>query len=137
MAEETFEGFVARERERLNRERESIFTAQQELEQKLAAINREFAAIDAYEAAKSGKAPPSLRQTRAARPAARGLRHGSRREQLLDVIRQSPEGLRRAEILERMGLKGDKSGEMSVSNALTALTKGGQVVRAEGRYRVA
>jgi len=36
-----------------------------------------------------------------------------------------------------MRLKGNKAGEMSVSNALTALTKGNQVVRADGRYRVA
>jgi hypothetical protein len=35
---------------------------------------------------------------------------------------------------ERMGLKGDKSGEMSVSNALTALTKANQVARRDGRY---
>ena len=35
-----------------------------------------------------------------------------------------------------MGLKGDKAGEMSVSNALTALTKSNQVSRHEGKYRV-
>jgi len=34
-----------------------------------------------------------------------------------------------------MGLKGDKSGEMSVSNALTALTKNNQVQRDGGKYR--
>ena len=45
---------------------------------------------------------------------------------MLELIRQS-DGLSRGEILERMGLKGDKSGEMSVSNALTALTKSNQV----------
>ena len=38
-------------------------------------------------------------------------------------------GLTRGEILERMGMKGDKSGEMSVSNAVTALTKANQVIR--------
>jgi hypothetical protein len=43
-------------------------------------------------------------------------------------------GLSRGEILERMGLKGDKSGEMSVSNALTALTKRNEVRREGGRY---
>ena len=43
-------------------------------------------------------------------------------------------GLSRGEILERMGLKGDKSGEMSVSNALTALTKRNQVRREGGKY---
>jgi hypothetical protein len=33
-----------------------------------------------------------------------------------------------------MGLKGDKSAEKSVSNALTALTKGNQVFRRDGKY---
>ena len=46
-------------------------------------------------------------------------------------------GLSRGEILERMGLKGNKSGEMSVSNALTALTKGNQVRRDGGKYHAA
>lgn len=135
MADDTFVEFVARERERLNREREAVFTSQHELEAKLAEINRELSAIDAYEAAKSGKAAPSLPRARASRPTAGG-RRGSRREEMLNLIHQHPEGLARKDILERMGLKGNKSGEMSVSNALTALTKGNQVVRSEGRYRV-
>ncbi len=62
-------------------------------------------------------------------------RGGSRREALVALIRDNPAGLARGEILEKMGLKGDKSGAMSVSNALTALTKGGQVSRHEGKYR--
>jgi hypothetical protein len=52
---------------------------------------------------------------------------------LLELIRQS-DGLSRGEILERMSLKGDKSGEMSVSNALTALAKRNHVRREGGRY---
>lgn len=135
MAEGTFAEFIARERARLAGEREAIFTEQQALEGKLSDINRELAAIDAYEAAKAGKAPPSLPRGRAGRPAAR-TRRGSKREALFSVIKGSAAGLTRGEILERMGLKGDKAGKMSVSNALTALTKGNQVVRVEGRYRV-
>jgi alkylation response protein AidB-like acyl-CoA dehydrogenase len=54
----------------------------------------------------------------------------------MELIRSAP-GLSRAEILEKMGLKGDKSGEMSVSNALTALTKTMQVRREGGKYHVA
>ena len=34
-------------------------------------------------------------------------------------------------------LKGNKSGEMSVSNALTALTKGDQVTRRDRKYHAA
>jgi hypothetical protein len=133
MAEETFEGFVARERTRLHGEREAVFTAQHELQEKLDGINRELAAIDAYEAAKAGKLPTSLprRRTAGTQPRARS---GSRRDALLKLI-QASEGLTRGEILEQMGLKGNKAGEMSVSNALTALVKGNQVVRTDGRYR--
>jgi len=135
MVEETFEGFVARERARLHGEREAVFTAQHELESKLAGINRELAAIDAYEAAKAGKLPTPLRRRRKGGPQPRAC-SGSKRDALLKLIEES-EGLTRGEILERMGLKGNKSGEMSVSNALTALTKGNQVVRENGRYRAA
>jgi hypothetical protein len=124
-----FSEFISRERERLRAEREQVFSQQEELERWLDALNREFAAIEAYETAKTGKAvrqASSGRQPRA--------RRGSRREALLELIRQS-DGLSRGEILERMGLKGDKAGEMSVSNALTALTKNNQVRREGGKYR--
>ena len=51
-----FADIMQRERERLNREREEILNQQKDLENKLTEINHEFAAIDAYEAAKTGKA---------------------------------------------------------------------------------
>jgi len=128
---ETFQEFITRERERLNAEREAIFNQQHELEQRLAAINNEMRAIDAYETAKAGKvlSPRSGGPRRAS-----AGRRGSKRGQLLELIKQNPAGLARKDILERMGLKGDKSGEMSVSNALTALTKANQVARREGKY---
>jgi hypothetical protein len=133
MAEQTFADFIIRDRERLHAEREQIVNQQHELEGKLAAINNEMRAIDAYEAAKAGKAPAPARQPRSARARPQAPR-GSKREALMQVIKDNPSGLTRGEILDRMGLKGDKSGEMSVSNALTALTKANQVTRREGRY---
>jgi hypothetical protein len=123
-----FAEFISRERDRLRAEREQVFNQQEELQRKLDAVNREFAAMEAYETTKTGKA---TRQTASRQPRAR---RGSRREALLELIRQS-DGLSRGELLERMGLRGDKSGEMSVSNALTALTKSNQVHREGGKYR--
>jgi len=64
----------------------------------------------------------------------RAPRRGTRREQLLNLIRES-NGLSRGEILESMGLKGNKIGEMSVSNALTALTKATKVRREGSKNR--
>jgi hypothetical protein len=134
MAEHRFADVMREERERLHKEREEILNQQQELANKLADVNRELAAVDAYEAAKTEKA--AARQTRA--PRAGGgrtrVRSGSKREALLQVISDNPDGLTRGQILEKMGLKGDKSGEMSVSNALTALTKATQVARRDGKY---
>src|SRR5215207_1124577 len=127
MSDANFSDYITRERERLNADRERIVNEQEELQKKLDGINREFQAIEAYEAAKTGKAAPrqsGARQTRA--------RRVSKREQLFEVIRQG-NGLSRGEILAKMGLKGDKSGEMSVSNALTALSKTNQVRRDGGK----
>lgn len=129
---DTFQDFITRERDRLHADREAVFTQRHELEGKLATINNELRAIDAYEAAKSGKAAPVARQTRRAPQA----RRGSKREQLLQVIKDAG-GLTRGEILEKMGLKGNKSGGMSVSNALTALTKANQAARRDGKYHAA
>ena len=58
---------------------------------------------------------------------------GSRREGLGNLIREG-NGLSRRDILEQMGLKGDKSAETSVSNALSALIKSNQVRREGGKY---
>ena len=136
---DTFDDSVARERSRFHAAREAVFTQQHELETTLTALNNEMRAIDAYEAAKTGKAV-SVQAARGRKassaPTARAGRRGSKREGLLAVIKANPDGLGRGEILEKMGLKGDKSGEMSVSNALTALTKIGQVVRLDGKYRL-
>ena len=133
MSDDTLSAFITRDRERLHAEREAIFNQQHELESKLAAINSEMRAIDAYEVAKSGKAPAGARQPRGprARPQAR---RGSKRKAILAVIGENPDGLTRGELLDKMGLKGDKTGEMSVSNALTALTKADQVARHDGKY---
>lgn len=60
-------------------------------------------------------------------------RRGSKRDELLRVIKDG-HGLTRGEILEKMGLKGNKAGEMSVSNALTALTKANQITRRDRKY---
>lgn len=135
MDQAQFGDFIAQERERLTRERDVILSQQRELQSKLAAVDREFAAIAAYEAAKTGKPirvarRPSARRTA---PGRRRQREG-RREAVLELLRQNPHGLKRGEILELMGLKGDRSGGMAVSNVLTALIKAHQVQRRDGAY---
>lgn len=145
MEDVRFAEVMRRERERLNREREEILGQQKELVNKLTDINRELAAIDAYEVAKTGKAATPTRQLRGPIQSGTSSRRSSaenhsrrrirgRREALLQVIGGEPGGLSRGQIFERMAIKGDKTAEKSVSNALTALTKNNQVARREGKY---
>ena len=132
MSDGTFADLMTRERERINSERDNIRAQQRELEGKLEAINREFAAIEAYENAKTGRGTrgPSNGGGRTATRA----RRGSKRAEILAILEDNPHGFTRGELLAKMDLKGNKAGEMSVSNALTALTKAGIVVRRDGKY---
>jgi hypothetical protein len=135
---ERFADVIQQERETLHRERE-------ELQTKLAEIDRELAAIDAYEATKSGIGKSAARPQARSRPARTRTQkvtrqrtaaapRGNKRLQVLRVITENPDGLRRREILARLGVKGNKTGEMSISNALAALTKSHQLDRRDGKY---
>jgi hypothetical protein len=124
------QAFITKQRDALVQQRESIFSQQHELQQQLDAVNAMLAKFDVFEG--KAAAPTSGDRTRRARTSPRG----SKRDALLQVIRDGG-GLSRGEILDKMGLKGDKAGEMSVSNALTALTKSQQVERRDGKYHLA
>ena len=130
MSDYSFSDYIARERERLRREREEVLNQKREIDNRLAVINREFQALEAYEAAKTGR--PIVRRMQMQHRA----RRGSRREELLNLIGDG-NGLSRREILERIGLKGDKSGEISISSALSLLIKRNQVRREGRKYYLA
>jgi hypothetical protein len=123
MAEQTFEAFVEAERERLMKQRGDVVDKIKALEKDLLGVEKEMEAVNAYYAAKTGKRVSTGQ--RAPR--------GARRQEILDLVK-SGEGMKRVEILEALGVKGDKSGEQSVSNALSALKKGGDIAVNDGKY---
>ena len=124
------QAFITKQRDALIQQRDSIFSQQHELQQQLDAVNAMLAKFDVFEGKATARASGGgTRRTTTAR-------RGSKRDEILRVLRGS-NGLSRGEILDKMGLKGDKAGEMSVSNALTALTKSQQVARRDGKYHMA
>jgi hypothetical protein len=118
------EAFIAKQRESLLTERQELLAQQQTIQAQIDELDVMLTKFDVFE----GKQGPKG-DTR--RPG--GGRRGSRREELLKLIAGS-KGLSRGEILEKIGLKGNKAGEMSVSNALTALTKSNQIARRDRKY---
>jgi hypothetical protein len=121
------EAFIAKQREALLNQRQEILDQQRALQAQLDELDGMLERFDVFEGKPAGE--PQRRRGRSGR-------RGSRREELLKIIKQS-HGVTRGEILDKMGLKGNRSGEMSVSNALTALTKSKQVARRDRKYVVA
>ena len=126
------EAFVARQREALLNQRQELLAQQSALQQQIDQLDQMLTKFDVFE----GKYAKRRGTRKAGAKRASSGRRGSRREELMKVIKAG-HGLTRGEILEKMGLKGNKSGEMSVSNALTALTKSNQVRRDGRKYLTA
>lgn len=66
-----------------------------------------------------------------------GKRRSGIRTDILNIIKKHPNGIARADIINELDAKGDKAAEQSVSNALSALKKQGQVTNEDGNYRAA
>lgn len=127
---DTFEQMIEKERARLGKLRDDLNEQQENIFTQLADIDKELDAISAYERAKSGKParqPKAAKNTRAPR--------GAKREELLSLIEDSP-NLTRGEIIEKLGIKGDKAQEQSISNALATLKKAGVIAANDGKYAI-
>lgn len=127
----TVEAFINRERARLEKAHKDAIAKKAEIDSQLKSIERELAAISAYQRAKGEKPRRPRKAAAARRPRAR---RGEKRQAVLQLVKQHPEGLSRGEILTIMGVKGNKSGEQSVSNALTALKKSSRLGSRDGKY---
>lgn len=115
---------IEKERERLGRLREDALARRATIDTEIAEIDKELAAIVAYERAKSGKAASG-----------KGTgRRGSRQDGILALLKEKKDGLTRGSILDALGLKGNKSGEQSISNALNNMKKAGKIDSKDGRY---
>lgn len=126
----TFATFMKSERARLDKARKNALAKRTTLEKDIQTIERELTALDAYRKAKgvTGKRAPKRAVRRATG------RRGEKRQAVLNFIVQNPQGLSRGELLVKMGVKGNKSAEQSVSNALSALKKAAKVNSRAGKY---
>lgn len=136
----TFANFIKNERARLDKARKEVLANKAAVEHELASIEQELTALDAYRQAKDGPATrTAAKRASAKRAGANGARRapgrrGEKRQAVLNLIKENPVGLSRGEILVQMGVKGNRSAEQSVSNALSALKKSEKVNSREGKY---
>lgn len=113
-------------------ERKKLEAEKAQLDDRLAVINAELKALDAYQRAKAGTTVPN------GATAPRGQRRSGIRDEVLRQITEAgADGITRAQLLEKMEAKGDKSAEQSISNAVAALKKSGTITGEDGTYRSA
>jgi hypothetical protein len=136
---QNFAQFIEQERARLTKAKDAVIAKKRSCDAEIATIDRELAAISAYERAKTDRAPSTgTRRSgiRTDRAPSTGTRRSGIRQDVLNAIKSHPEGISRADLLEAMGVKGEKSGEKSVSNALSALKKNMSIDSVDGKYKV-
>lgn len=126
-----FQDYIASERDRLTQEAAALDDQHAMLQLKIDELNRELAAIDAYEATRMGGAP---RTAPASRQRSNG---GGWRSTVLQTISVSPHGMTRGEVLELLGVRGDRRAVGAVSNALHAMKSLGTLGHQDGRYYAA
>ena len=116
--------FFAEQREKYQKQREDA-------KAKLDEAEAELRALDAYERAKKGKPAQTAGEHKTRKP-----RETGKRAEVLNLVASYPDGVTAGELKDKLGIKGDKSAEQSLSNALSALKKAGQLALRDGRYAV-
>jgi hypothetical protein len=129
---EKLDAVMKEEEELLTKAHKTAKARLQEITKQVADIERKIKAIKDYKQATSGKAQKGTDTKESGRPRAP---KGENRQKLLDLIKRNPDGLSRREILEQLGLRGDKQSEASISNTLNSLKKKGEL-RSEGKAYV-
>src|SRR4051812_27433009 len=129
-----FSRLVAAERKRVQKLYDKVAVRRADIEREFNSIASELQAITAYFTGSGGKGGNGRSASR--RSGGRAGR-GQRRQQVLDAIKSSSDGATRGDVIEKLGAKGAKALEQSVSNALAALYKTKAVKRENGRYRAA
>lgn len=121
-----FQQQISKEKQRLRKQREDINKSIKSLEDQLKGIDAEVKAIQAYETARGGKVAVKTKRRR--------RRKTSRRAEIVTIVQSSKNGVGRSGIIDKLGIKGDKSAEQSVSNALSAMKKAGELKHKDGLY---
>jgi hypothetical protein len=125
MAKETEDPFqlMERARELAKTQIEAARSRVQEAQAELDKLMQHFGPVLGMDKPRKARAATGERAPRGERP-----------EQVLSILRDAPDGLGRADILVKLGAKGDKKAEAAISNVLMNMKKANKLGSREGRY---
>jgi hypothetical protein len=125
---QTLEALIEKEFAEVQKAREELLAKREEIDEQLLVLERRLYAAQTYQAALQGKLSAAEPRTRKPREAAgpRG-RRGSREQlksQIVDLVRQHPEGLAADQINQSLKA-GDPKQRQQIANLLSLLKKDG------------
>jgi hypothetical protein len=129
----TFEQHIEKERERITKAREEALARRQKADDEIQAIERQLAAVNAYDSALRGELPKPPKAPRA--PSSTRAPRGSlasKKLELLELIKGFPDGATAAVLNVELNAT-TTSEKQSVANALGALKKEGLITQAARR----
>jgi hypothetical protein len=128
--QQTLAAYIQREREEIQTAREELLAKRREIDEQLQSLDRRWEAAEAYEAVLRGKPISHPRATRA--PGAPRGKRGERRAELLDLIRQHPNGLTADQINQFLSAT-DKKDKQAIANLLANMKKEGTLHQEQRR----
>jgi len=127
MAEQSIQKLMEAEKARLDKEEVDLNKQIEALQDKIAGIQKQRDAIDAYHDALAGKKRKPTQ--------VKGERRTGVRESVLNVIKSSPSGIKAGDIVKNVGAQGDAAHTKSVYQALAALKRDNKLTSVGGLYK--
>lgn len=124
---------IEAERTRINARLDELHKQREAIDDETVKLDLELKAINAYQNAKEGKVVVKTTKPKQER----GPRKTGLREKVKNVIQSSPAGISRAQIIELLEGKDNKSLQQAISNSLVLLKKKNEVTAEGGKYTVA
>ena len=128
--QQTLATYMQREREDIQTAREELLAKRKELDEQLQGLDRRWEAAEAYEAVLRGKPFSHARATRA--PSTPRGKRRERRAELLDLVRQHPDGLTADQINQFLNAT-DKKNKQAIANLLANMKKEGTLHQEQRR----
>jgi hypothetical protein len=128
--QDTLATYIQRERDDVQKAREELLAKRREIDEELQRLDRRWEAAEAYEAVLRGKPAPKPRAARA--PSAPRGKRGERRAELLDLLRQHPDGLTADQINQSLDATSKKD-KQAIANLLANMKKEGTLHQEQRR----
>lgn len=119
---------MQKQKDKLLKQREEVEAKRSAIDEELAGIDQKLSRIESYfnPAPPMSAREPTTRKPRSAPTGARAPR-GEHRSKITAILKENAGGLSGGEIIDKLGVRGDKAATQAVANALANMKKANEL----------